>query len=193
MKLICIEFLAGKWLQNNIKELQSVFDGIRHQSADGSEYWNSRELSDALGYSEYWKFRTVIDKAIAVANDKGMRIDDHFNQSVDMVRLGSGSFRKVDAFHLSRLACLIIAENADGKKPMVLQARQFLTMNDYKATESAGTVSQEEAREKAYGEYDKFRVIQDRTFVSDFDKFNGESVSGSDTPLLPFDINPKDD
>lgn len=193
MKLICIEFLAGKWLQNNIKELQSVFDGIRHQSADGSEYWNSRELSDALGYSGYWKFRTVIDKAIAVANDKGMRIDDHFNQSVDMVRLGSGSFRKVDAFHLSRLACLIIAENADGKKPMVLQARQFLTMNDYKTTESAGTVSQEEAREKAYGEYDKFKVIQDRTFVSDFDKFNGESVRGSDTPLLPFDINPKDD
>ena len=193
MKLICIEFLAGKWLQNNIKELQSVFDGIRHQSADGSEYWNSRELSDALGYSGYWKFRTVIDKAIAVANDKGMRIDDHFNQSVSMVRLGSGSFRKVDAFHLSRLACLIIAENADGRKPMVLQARQFLTMNDYKATESAGTVSQEEAREKAYGEYDKFKVIQDRTFVSDFDKFNGESVSGSDTPLLPFDINPKDD
>ena len=193
MKLICIEFLAGKWLQNNIKELQSGFDGIRHQSADGSEYWNSRELSDALGYSGYWKFRTVIDKAIAVANDKGMRIDDHFNQSVDMVRLGSGSFRKVDAFHLSRLACLIIAENADGKKPMVLQARQFLTMNDYKTTESAGTVSQEEAGEKAYGEYDKFRVIQDRTFVSDFDKFNGESVSGSDAPLLPFDINPKDD
>lgn len=193
MKLICIEFLAGKWLQNNIKELQSVFDGIRHQSADGSEYWNSRELSDALGYSGYWKFRTVIDKAIAVANDKGMRIDDHFNQSVDMVRLGSGSFRKVDAFHLSRLACLIIAENAGGKKPMVLQARQFLTMNDYKATESAETISQEEAREKAYGEYDKFKVIQDRTFVSDFDKFNGESVSGSDTPLLPFDINPKDD
>ena len=70
---------------------------------------------------------------------------------------------------------------------------QFLTMNDYKTTESAGTVSQEEAREKAYGEYDKFKVIQDRTFVSDFDKFNGESVSGSDTPLLPFDINPKDD
>ena len=48
-------------LQNNIQELQSVFDGIRHQSADGSEYWNSRELSDALGYSGYWKFRTVIE------------------------------------------------------------------------------------------------------------------------------------
>ena len=70
---------------------------------------------------------------------------------------------------------------------------QFLTMNDYKTTESAGTVWQDEAREKAYGEYEKFKVIQDRTFVSDFDKFNGESVSGSDTPLLPFDINPDED
>lgn len=75
---------------------------------------------------QYWKFRTVIDKAIAVANDKGMKIDDHFNQSVDMARLGSGYFRKVDAFHLSRMACLIIAENADGKKPMVLQSKLLL-------------------------------------------------------------------
>ena len=92
---------------------------IRHRGDDGKEYWCSRELSDALGYSGYWKFKTVIDKAIAVANDKGMIIDKHFNQSVDMVRVGGGAFRKVETFHLSRLACLIIAENADGKKPMV--------------------------------------------------------------------------
>lgn len=70
---------------------------------------------------------------------------------------------------------------------------QFLKMNDYKATASAGKVSQEDAKEKAYGEYKKFKVIQDRTFVSDFDKFNEESASCSDTPLLPFDISPKKD
>ena len=113
--------------QNNIQELQSVFDEIRHRSDDGREYWNSRELSDALGYSGYWKFKTVIDKAIAVANEKGMKIDEHFNQSVEMVRVGGGAFRKVETFHLSRLACLIIAENADGKKPMVQQARLFFS------------------------------------------------------------------
>ena len=39
---------------------------------------------------------------------------EHFNQVVEMVKLGSGTFREVDNFHLSRLACLIIAENADG-------------------------------------------------------------------------------
>ena len=31
-------------------------------------------------------------------------------------------------------------------------------------------MSAEEAKEKAYGEYDKFRLIQDREYLSDFDK-----------------------
>ena len=42
-----------------------------------------------------------------------------FNQVIEMVKLGSGTFREVENFHLSRLACLIIAENADSKKPQV--------------------------------------------------------------------------
>lgn len=66
-------------------------------------------------------------------------------------------------------------------------------MNDYMAIVSAGTVSQEEARDKAYSEYDKFKVIQDHTFVSDFDRFNNNAcnaTSDPDAPLLPFDINP---
>lgn len=63
--------------------------------------------------------RRVIDKAIEAANAKGMKIDDHFNHAVDMVKLGSGSFRKVETFHLSRMACMIIAENADPRKALV--------------------------------------------------------------------------
>lgn len=58
----------------------------------------------------------VIDKAIKVAGIKGVNIDEHFNQAVDMVKIGSGSFRKVSIFRLSRMACMIIAENADAKK-----------------------------------------------------------------------------
>lgn len=42
-----------------------------------------------------------------------------------MVKLGSGTFRKVDNWHLSRLACLIIAENGDSKKPQVQTAQQY--------------------------------------------------------------------
>ncbi|MDE6022803.1 MAG: virulence RhuM family protein, partial [Muribaculaceae bacterium] len=69
----------------------------------------------------------VIDKSIKLAAGKGMEIDDHFNRTVDMVRVGSGAFRKVELFHLSRLACMIIAENADSKKMLVQQARQYFS------------------------------------------------------------------
>lgn len=65
--------------------------------------------------------------------------------------------------------------------------QQFLTINDYEAIETAGSISHEEARDKAYGEYEKFRLIQDKTYISDFDRFNdGDN-------LLPFDINPTKD
>lgn len=34
-------------------------------------------------------------------------------------------FRKVENIHLSRIACLMIAENADSKKPQVQMAREY--------------------------------------------------------------------
>ena len=61
------------------------------------------------------------------AGEKGMNVDDHFNQAVDMVRIGSGSFRKVNIFRLSRMACMIVAENADAQKVLVQQARDYFT------------------------------------------------------------------
>lgn len=78
-----------------------------------------------MGYSANWKFQRVIDKAIKVAGEKGMKVDEHFNQAVDMVKIGNGSFRKVSIFRLSRMACMIIAENADNRKVLVQQARDY--------------------------------------------------------------------
>lgn len=108
-----------------IPDMQPTLENLKKVDGNGMEYWNSRELSDAMGYSAYWKFSRVIDKAISAASKKGLKIDDHFNQAVDMVRLGSGAYRKVEVYHLSRLACMIIAENADGKKELVRQAREY--------------------------------------------------------------------
>ena len=113
--------------KDNIPEMRPSFDAIRRTDENGNEYWSSRDLCNAMGYSTNWKFQNVINKAIAVANQKGMKIDDHFNQTVDMVKLGSGAYRKVNIFRLSRMACMIIAENADGKKPLVQQAREYFS------------------------------------------------------------------
>ena len=111
--------------KDNIPEMRPTFDAIRKTDENNNEYWNARDLCNAMGYSAYWKFQRVIDKAIEAANAKGMKIDDHFNHVVEMVKLGSGSFRKVETFHLSRIACIIIAENADARKLLVKQAREY--------------------------------------------------------------------
>ena len=48
----------------------------------------------------------------------------------------------------------------------------------------AGKVTAEYAKEFAESEFEKYRIIQDRLFSSDFDRFNdGDN-------MLPFDINP---
>lgn len=115
--------------KDNIPEMRPTFDAIRRTDENNKEYWSSRDLCNAMGYSTNWKFQNVINKAIAVANQKGMKIDDHINQTVDMVKLGSGAYRKVNIFRLSRMACMIIAENADGKKPLVQQAREYFSQS----------------------------------------------------------------
>lgn len=112
---------------SNIPEMQPQFEQIRKLSTDGKEYWTSRELCGAMGYSTYQKFSRILDKAMEIARNKGMNPDDHFNQTVEMVKLGSGTFRKVENIHLSQIACLIIAENADGKKVLVQAAREYFS------------------------------------------------------------------
>lgn len=110
---------------NNIPPLQSDFEQIKKLNKDGHEYWPSRDLCTALGYSAYQKFTRIINKAISIANNKGLDTAEHFNLMVEMVKLGSGAFRKVENIHLSRMACLIIVENADSRKPQVQMAREY--------------------------------------------------------------------
>jgi hypothetical protein len=47
---------------------------------------------------------------------------------------------------------------------------RFLELSDYKLLDNPGRVAALEAKLKAEAEYDKFRVRQDRDYVSDFDK-----------------------
>lgn len=110
---------------NNIPNMRPTFDDIRRLDENGNEYWSSRDLCNALGYAGYWKFQKILDKSIAAANAQGLDTAHHFNPSVEMAKLGSGAFRKVDVLRLSRLACKIVVETADERKPLVKQARAY--------------------------------------------------------------------
>jgi len=48
---------------------------------------------------------------------------------------------------------------------------KFLELSDYPILRDAGKITRLEAKLKAENEYEKFRVIQDKLFESDFDKF----------------------
>ena len=46
----------------------------------------------------------------------------------------------------------------------------FLRFNEYQILKNAGKVSNSVAKQLAEDEYEKFRVVQDREFESDFDR-----------------------
>lgn len=58
---------------------------------------------------------------------------------------------------------------------------KFLDLTDRPVLTDAGHVSAEQAKEFAETEFEKYRIIQDKLFQSDFDRFN-------DNDLLPLDI-----
>ena len=47
----------------------------------------------------------------------------------------------------------------------------FLKLNKVEVLENKGTISKEEADQKALEEYEKFRIKQDQEYLSDFDRF----------------------
>lgn len=55
-------------------------------------------------------------------------------------------------------------------KDWVEKLDAFLKFNEYEVLQNAGTVSAEVAKSLAEKEYEKFRVVQDRQYESDFDK-----------------------
>lgn len=58
---------------------------------------------------------------------------------------------------------------------------KFLDLTDRPIQTDAGHLTAEQAKEHAETEFEKYRVIQDRLFQSDFDRFNGDN-------LLPLDF-----
>lgn len=58
---------------------------------------------------------------------------------------------------------------------------KILELTENPVLQDAGTVTAEFAKSFAESEFEKYRVIQDRLFQSDFDRFNGDN-------LLPLDV-----
>ncbi|MFR7520228.1 MAG: RhuM family protein, partial [Mediterraneibacter faecis] len=79
--------------------------------------------------------------------------------------------------HLLYLLILDLAEDrAERHIPMTMEDWSkrldlFLMADDREVLQDAGKITVEIAKAKAETEFEKYRVIQDRLFMSDFDKY----------------------
>ena len=108
---------------------RSPFDDIRQTYTDDQdqerEQWSARDLFEALRYTEWRVFLVAIERARDSIRNIGEQVGDHFVEHPKMVALGSGSYRKLEDFLMSRLACYMVANNGNPKKPEVAAAQAY--------------------------------------------------------------------
>lgn len=105
------------------------FESIKQTSPYGAEYWSARDLAPLLGYASSWQnFETAIKRAKTACQQTGNPTKHHFNDTIKMINLGKGAQRKVKDYSLSRLACYLIAQNGDPRKPEIAAAQTYFAV-----------------------------------------------------------------
>lgn len=92
----------GKTLINS--KSKKLFETIRQTNDEGNEFWSARDLAKVLQYSEYRHFSPVIEKAKISCKNSGQDIENHFEDILEMVPIGSGAERQLESYNLSRYA-----------------------------------------------------------------------------------------
>ena len=87
------------------------------------------------------------------------------------------SDKEIESLNLLTTAFLDMAEDR-ARRHIIMKMtdwktllERYLQISDWDVLPDSGSISHEEAEAKALGEYEKFWRLQDKTFLSDFDKF----------------------
>jgi DNA-damage-inducible protein D len=111
------------------KPNNTVFEQIKKVDENNNEWWSARELGKILEYSEYRHFKPVIEKAKEACLNSGQEIENHFEDFLEMVSIGSGAKRPMDdGVKLSRYACYLIVQNADPNKEVVALGQTYFAV-----------------------------------------------------------------
>ncbi len=106
----------------------TIFEQIKEVDENGNEFWGARKLSKILEYSEFRHFLPVIERAKEACNNSDQPLQDHFEDYLEMVPIGSGAERKMESVKLSRFACYLIVQNADPSKEVVAQGQTYFAI-----------------------------------------------------------------
>ena len=98
----------------------SPFDSIRRYHADGSEYWDARELMSLMGYVKWQRFEAPIKSAIENLEINGDNVSSHF-----LPLAVSYKGQEKGNYELTRYAAYMIALCCDGRKLEVAAAKKY--------------------------------------------------------------------
>jgi len=127
----------------------NTFDRIKRTNPAGAEFWSARELARVLEYTDFRNFIAVINKAREACANSGHSVSDHFVDITEMVGIGSGAWRPIEDWALSRYGCYLVIQNANPGKPLVALGQSYFAVQ---------TRRQEVADEEALKE-DKTRLL----------------------------------
>ncbi len=106
----------------------NTFERIKRVNERGGEFWSARELARVLEYSDFRNFNSVITKARQACANSGRVVADHFVDITEMVGNGSGAWRPIEDWALSRYACYLVIQNADPGKPLVALGQNYFAV-----------------------------------------------------------------
>ena len=114
--------------KDKINNQLSVFEQIKKVDKNGTEYWMAREFGKVLEYTDFRNFLNAIEKAKIACKNSGHPVENHFEDILEMVPIGSGTERSLDSVKLSRYACYLIVQNADPSKEVVANGQTYFAV-----------------------------------------------------------------
>lgn len=115
-------------MNKNLVEIthHQTFESLKQEG--DCEFWSARKLAKILEYSEYRHFLPVVEKAKKGCQNSGHMIEDHFEDVLEMVDIGSGGQRQLQDVRLSRYACYLIVQNGDPAKPVIANGQTYFAI-----------------------------------------------------------------
>lgn len=110
------------------KPATNSFERIKRVNERGGEFWSARELSKVLEYTDFRNFIGVLNKARQACANSHRNVTDHFVDITEMVGIGSGAWRPIEDWALSRYACYLVIQNADPGKTLVALGQNYFAV-----------------------------------------------------------------
>lgn len=110
------------------KYTEKLFDSIKHIDEFGNEYWSARELQKVLDYTQWRRFKDVIEKSKTACNNSNIDTNKQFANAGNLSINVNGGKRIIEDYHLTRYACYLIAQNCDSRKEIIALAQTYFAI-----------------------------------------------------------------